>query len=357
MISFLGVMIMGLFGCSSGTKNFTPEQVVSHALEEEEQEETYYGEIDMLTSVKDGENEKFKMKEWRSGDGKVRMETTEADGSDESIAVNDGNTFVTYEKDKNQAYFIDDPELLAFNQPSPKEQAQQLLEMIRDTHDISNKGSEKIAGRETYHLTAKAKETNTLFGDQELWIDKENWMVLKMTFHTGDTKTEMTYTKIDFDADIPSGTFEFDLPEDVEMKNLNDINNESEITLEEAQANIGEFYYFPEADALKITAVDMIELTGELKRKEVNIDYKQDGLPLLTLTIFDSPEEMDNEALDLPGEKKVTIRGTDGFFTDTKEFRSLVWQEKGKNYSILLIDPNLTLDELKDMASEMEIAE
>src|SRR5699024_10551899 len=156
---------------------------------------------------------------------------------------------------------IDDPELLEFNQPSPKEQVNNLLEMVRDTHEISSEGEAEIAGRDTYHLVAKAKEENTLFGDQELWIDKENWMVLKMIF----------YTKIDFNTKILADTFTLDLPDDMEMKNLDDMSNESEITLEEAKENIGAFHYFPENEELDISTIEMIELQGELKRKEVNI--------------------------------------------------------------------------------------
>src|SRR5699024_3882686 len=252
---------------------------------------------------------------------------------------------------------IDDPELLEFNQPSPKEQVNNLLEMVRDTHEISSEGEAEIAGRDTYHLVAKAKEENTLFGDQELWIDKENWMVLKMIFNTGDSKTEMVYTKIDFNPRIPADTFTLDRPDDVEMKNLDDMSNESKITLEAAKENIGSFHYFPENEELDISTIEMIELQGEIKRKEVNIDYKKDDLPLLTLAVFDSPEAMDEEALELPGEEAVTIRDQEGSFTESSGFRSLVWQEDGKNYSIILIDPNLTLEDLKEMTKEMELVE
>lgn len=356
-IILLGVIIMGIFGCSSETKQFSPDQVINNALEEEDLPEAYYGETESTTSEKGEKVDQYIMREWRSDDGKARVEATNKDGSDKSIAVNDGNEFISYEVDKNQAYMIDDPELLEFNQPSPKEQANNLLEMVRDTHDISSEGEAEIAGRDTYHLVAKAKEENTLFGDQELWIDKENWMVLKMISNTSDSKTEMVYTKIDFDPEIPAEIFTLDLPDDVEMKNLDDMSNESEITLEEAEENIGSFYYFPETEELEISTIEMIELQGELNRKEVNMDYKKDGLPLLTLAVFDSPEDMDEEALELPGEEAVTIRDQEGSFTESSGFRSLVWQEDGKNYSIILIDPNLTLEDLKKMTEEMELAE
>src|SRR5699024_4642831 len=172
----LGVMILGLFGCSSETKQYSPDQVINNALEEKDLPGAYYGETESTTSEKGEKVDQYIMKEWRSDDGKARVEATNKDGSDESIAVNDGNEFISYEVEA------------------------------------------EIAGRDSYHLVAKAKEENTLFGDQELWIDKENWMVLKMIFNTGDSKTEMVYTKIDFNPRIPADTFTLDLPDDVEMK-------------------------------------------------------------------------------------------------------------------------------------------
>src|SRR5690625_1097559 len=117
-------------------------------------------------------------------------------------------------------------------------------------------------------------------------------MVLKMIFNTGDSKTEMVYTKIHFNPRIPADTFTLDLPDDVEMKNLDDMSNESKITLEEAKENIGSFHYFPENEELDISTIEMIELQGELKRKEVNIDYKKDDLPLLTMRSEEHTSEL-----------------------------------------------------------------
>src|SRR5699024_12586713 len=98
---------------------------------------------------------------------------------------------------------------------------------------------------------------------------KENWIVLKMIFNRGESKTEMVYTKIDFNPKILTDTFTLDLPDDVEMKNLDDMSNESEITLEEAKENIGAFHYFPENEELDISTIEMIELQGEDRKSVV----------------------------------------------------------------------------------------
>lgn len=353
---WMGGIILGLFGCSSETNQYSPEQVIQNALEEPDSLESYYAEAESVTREKGKETMQIYMKEWRDTNGNVRVETESETGDDKSIAVNDGKNITVYQVKANQAYVIDDPELLSFNPPSPKEQAQQLLEMIGDTNQVLQEGEAEIAGRQAYHLIANEKDKNTLFGDVELWIDKENWMVLKMISKIGDMETETIYTKINFGAKIPAEKFTIDLPGDAEIKNMDDMNKTSEVTLEEAKEKIGKaFYYFSEADGRDMTTIELVELEGELKRNEVNIDYKKDGLPFLTLTVFQSPEEADEYKL--PQEESVSIRNQEGFYMETGEFRSLVWQEDGLSYSVMPIDPNLTLEDLQELAKDMAAIE
>lgn len=355
----MGVLAMGLFGCSE-TNQYSPEQVINNALEEAPSLGAYYAESEMITyeNGKETKQEQMLMKEWRSKDGKSRVEIeSKEDGIEKSIAVNDGSTLVSYQINQNQAFLIDDPELLDFNQPSPKEQAMSLLEMIRETHAISTEGEEKVAGRVAYHLVAKAKEEHTLFGDQELWIDKENWFVLKMILHAGDNRTETTYTTIDFDVTIPPEKFVLDLPDDIKLQNIEDMNKTKEITLEEVAENIGQpVLYFPEDEGIEITTIEMFELQGELDRTEISFDYRKDTLPLLTMAVFESPVES-VEDLKLPGEEPTTIRNQEGMYMESMGIRSLSWQEKGLTYSIMLIDPNLTVADVVELAEHMVMME
>src|SRR5690625_7190830 len=96
--------------------------------------------------------------------------------------------------------------------------------MVRDTHDISMEGEEEVAGRKAHHLVATPKENDTtLFGKQDMWIDNENWFVLKMISNSGDHQTEAVYKHIDFGVNIAAEKFELDLPKDVDTKELDDI--------------------------------------------------------------------------------------------------------------------------------------
>lgn len=343
----LGAMTMSLYGCSSEGNQYSPDQVIQNALEESTP--TYYGEVEIMVNDK-GENSGEFMKEWRSSDGKTRIESQDLDGKNKIISVNDGSVMTLYHVDLNEAYIIDDTETLTVN-PSLKEQANRLLEMIRDTHDISSEGEANIAGRNAHHLLAKANKKGALFGDLELWIDKEHWLILKMNLQMGDAQTEMAYTKIDFNAKISSDLFMVDLPADVDVKKLSEMSDTKEISLEEVPTKIGKsVVYFPETEDLKISQIDLYELYGELNRNEISIDYTKNSLPLLTLSVFESEEENLGDA---EGES-VDIRNQEGTYTELGEFRSVTWQEDGNTYSILIIDPSLTLEEVIHMTAGMK---
>lgn len=352
----LGVFLMS--GCSNESSQYTPEEVINNALKEKSPLGSYYAEAEMTIDLGE-EIEHIILKEWHSEDGKSRAESQNKDGSESAISVNNGEEFIIYEEEQNKAFILDDPELLAFNQPSPKEQALHLLEMIRDTHELSSKGEEEIIGRTVYHLKAEAKEDNQLLGDQEMWIDKESWIVLKTISESGDSISEMAYTKIDFDPDFSADIFSLTLPDNVKIESLEDMDEPNEITLEEAvEAVQTSFYYFPEEDGMEISSIEMIELDGvEIQRTEIDMTYIKNDLPLLSIGVFESPEDLEGEGLGMPGDEEVIIRNQQGFYTNMEGFRGLLWQEDGLNYSVLIYDPNLTLEDVQQLAETMIVAE
>ncbi|GAB2670959.1 outer membrane lipoprotein carrier protein LolA [Paenibacillus thermoaerophilus] len=352
----IGLMTIGLFGCSSNPE-FLPEQVLQQALDESQEPGAYYAEVEMKTTYGEGKDpELILMKEWASKDGKKRTEAEARDGSGKTVTVHDGARLIIYQPELKQAMVSDDPELLQIGQASPKKQAEQLLQMVQQTHEISAGGEDEIAGRSTYRLMAKAKDNTALLGDQELWIDKENWMVLKSVSTSGNIRTEMTYTKVELNPDIPADTFMLELPGDVDIQALDEMNPSREITMEEAVKSIGKtFLHVPEKDGLAISRIELTELQGELKRNEVNLDYRKDGIPYFSMSIFSSPEnpEGEEQSAAVPGEKPVMIRGQAGVWMEMNDFRSLVWQEQGLNYSVMFIDPGLSLDEFQALADTM----
>lgn len=356
-IVMIGVVMMVLFGCSSQESKYSPDQVIKNALEKTTSLESYYAEVDMITKDNGKVIEEAHMKEWKADDGRARIETENKDGSDHTIAVNDGKTIMTYLVEENQVLQIDGEGLLDQPQQSLKEQVQFYLEGSRETHDIKAEGEEEIAGRKAHHFTANPKKAGTLLGEQEIWIDQENWLVLKIIVKVGDTEVEMIYTKVDLDPTFSDDIFVLDLPDDVAFEDLDSMFDTSEIPLQEVAEHIGKpVLYFPEKEGLEIFMIEKTELQGELGRTEVQIDYHKDGQPFMSMFVFETPEDLEGD-IDFPDEGSINIRNVEGSFMDESVMRLLSWQEDGLSYSVDLLDSDLTFEDVVQMADDMELVE
>src|SRR5699024_9072943 len=209
-------------------------------------------------------------------------------------------------------------------------------------------GEEDIAGRPAIHLKLTKRDgEKSLFGDQELWVDKEHWLVLKMISNSGNMRNAANYESIDFNTTHDSSVFDIDLPEDVEMTNLDELNEDiidQEISLEEVPDEFGpDVLYFADNDVFELDSINYIEMEVEESHQELTCEYKEGCNPLFTFTvlkptdddILEADEGLD-EALD-----NDTIRGEEATVTDAVDFRSISWSEGDYQYSIILIDPDL----------------
>ncbi len=353
VFALIGFSVVLLIGCGK-MNQFSPEQVIANALETDS-DTSYYGEMEMTIKGM-GENEISSLKEWRQNE-KSRVEIDDDGG--EIIAINDGKAFIVYQEKEKKAYSFEQEELQELNM-NPKEQVEMLLEMIQDTHDVQNVGEEEINGRSTFHMVArKQKDQKTLLGDQEIWIDKEHWVVLKMNSSSGDVQINLEYKTIDFNAKIDESKFQLDLPEDVEIEtsaDFEDLYSEEEITLKDIpkKMDTSSVLYIPNGEEHELDNISFLEMKGEPSYQEVMIDYTKDDFPLMTLSIL--PLEDTEEDADLFGDglEKEPIRGEEGLYIDMEEFRFISWSEGGLRYSIEIIAPNVTIDMVKKWANEME---
>lgn len=347
-------LILGgvLMACSSDKNMFSPEQVISHALENSEKTKAYQAEFLMTVKEKGEVIEEGKTLEWRDENGRVRLETYDQSGELISIVVNNGEEFIIYELENEQASIIDDPELIALNQQTPKEQTEASLAIVKDTHDLTLKDETKVAGRDVKHIVATPKDKNSLIGTLELWIDKENWFVLKTINESGDFYMEVEYESIDFSAKISDDQFNVDLPPHVKLINLDEVYAGDEVSLFEATEALGSpFLYFPESEELTIASLEKTDLEGIVNRTEVDIEYVKNDLPYISLSVFETPEDVDDIAF--PGEEKILLRDKEGIFIDSEGFRSVMWDEEGLRYSIIIHDPSVSIEEIEILTKEM----
>ena len=344
--AFVFIAIL-LVGCRSA-EQYSPEQVMEKAIESEAEEIPYYGEMTM--KIEDDEDIfELKSKEWRKGN--KSLEEVVAEG-EKVITLKEDTTITMYDETENtvmETEFEEDSELNL----SSKEQLENMLENVEETHTFEKRDDEKIAGRDTMHIVAEKKQgEKSIFGTQEIWIDKENWRVLKTIDETEDSYSVMEYTKFEIEPDMSDDVFTLDLPDDVEIDSFDD-DLEEEITLEEAQEKLGDdILYIKEDDEFILDEVTYQDLFDEDDEAFlIELSYEKDHLPYMDISITETDDE--EEELDDVSEP-VDIRGVEGSYTDLDDAHIISWTEDGYDYSIFFINPNLSLDEMTEQIEKME---
>lgn len=313
--SLLLAASVALGACSEGdVNNYSPEQVIENALQQTEKASRYYGEATLTLN-----DTTMHIKEWHDGENR-RVEVT-GEG-EEAISVLADGKMTTYDKKSNSVYTFsmgEDAETL----PSPQQTAENMLNIIKDTHEVKLIGEEQVIGRDTYHI--QARETKeTLFGNQDFWIDKETWVILQAKSQTGDTETTTVYTKFDTKPKMSDDLFTIDIPKDAKVEVIEEEPEET-ITLAEAQAIYPQLLTVKEEAAARIT-----KLTSAKGEPEITFEYEQAGM---SVSIFKDTTTEEDTAI--PGDTEVDVLGQKAQYTELGDFKLLNFAKDGLRYSIM----------------------
>lgn len=334
------ILTLSLAGCGS-TTDFSPQEILNQALQETSELTSYYGEYKIV--MNDGTE--VQSKQWEKN-GKNRVEVMDSTG-EESLAINDGKTLTSYTKSTNTAMILELGEgSEGFVQPTLKEQALRVLEQIKDSHEITIGDDEKIAGHDTYHLIAKAKDSKSLFGDMEIWVDKKTWMTLKSVTTSGDLTVTSEFTKFEPNAKIDDAQFIADLPDDVVI-DTETIKLPVEITIDEAKEKLGPFLIVPESTGYTL---EMIEDMNMEETGEIALTYEKDDQQF-SLSVFKPLQALDED------EETLEVRGVNGKVLDLEVFKLIQWDEQGLRYNLMLDNPDLTIEQILPIIEQMEFTE
>ncbi|UKJ47070.1 outer membrane lipoprotein-sorting protein [Lysinibacillus sp. ACHW1.5] len=344
----IAVMTFSLVGCNSEA-TYTPQEIIDQALQESKEPLTYYGEYTLDMGELGG---KAQVKEWVK-DSNRRIEMT-GDNGEHVITVKNDAKVISYDVTEKTAYTMDysQPELGSLQ--SPKDQVQLIFNMVKDTHDIKIAGEEKVAGRDTYKIVAKTKNTESLFSDMEAWIDKKTWLTLKMESNNAGNQMITEYSKINFDEKIDDQQFILDLPKDVMIQEINGQDTSESISLGDVKQQLEKFLLVPEVNGLTLDNISMVK--GIEDRPEYSFDYSLDGELAFFVTIFKADASVADIGPIL-NEKEIDIRGQKGAVMDGENFRSLAWQENGYQYSMVGQNPELTVEDLVSFAQQMTVVQ
>src|SRR5699024_11329305 len=105
-----------------------------------------------------------------------------------------------------------------------------------------------------------------------------------------------------------------------------------------------------------IESINCSKMEGERSFQESTFEYEDVGNPLFTFNVIKST---DDDTLETDGNldeaiENDTIRGKEAAITDAINFRSISWSEGDYQYSIMLIDPDLTKKQMKKWANDMK---
>lgn len=333
------ILSLTLAGCSD-KESHSPQEILNGAMQETSELSSYYGEYTL--TMNDGTE--MLTKHWQR-DGKVRIDMVDGNG-EQSITVNDGGDLTTYTESTNtaQVFNLADDGMESFVQPTLREQALNLLEMVKDSHTLSVGEDEKIAGYDTYHLVATAKEPGSLMGDIEVWVDKKTWMTLKMVSGSGELQMTIEYTKFEPNAEINNDVFVLDLPEDAIIQEET-VGEFQPLTMEQAVEKLGSFLAVPEETGYMVDLIEDMEME---ETKEVAFSYVQNDEAQFSISIFKplAPISEDEEQLE--------VRGQKGSKMEMDNFRFFQWDEEGLRYNVLIDNPDLSFEEVLAIVEKME---
>nr|WP_295970319.1 hypothetical protein [uncultured Bacillus sp.] len=339
-----------LAGCSEGM-TASAEEIVSQVLEGKKELEAYHGKAILKTYEGEEKSGELVIEEFVNKKGEKKVITTDLNNKNAvAYALNDGEKLISYEQGSEAAYQMDISDIEMPSSITQKEQLTKLFEGIKNTHTIEVVGEEKILGYDTYHLKATVKSKDTILGDMEFWIDQKNWFILKSIVYSGDTRSEMAYEEIEFSPKFEKDSFILNLPDDVEVKNMEDEFKLETGTLKDAEMKLGQpFLVFDEQD-VQLEKVEWQELKGEINRTELSLQYQKNDVHAFTLSVFQTPEGEDAGIK----ESDYQVRGQLAEYW--KEINSITWDENGLRYSIIVENPDLTVEEVIRMAENMKLS-
>lgn len=350
------VLILGSStGCGIGKTSLLPEKIVANAMEANKKPQSYYMESKSTTYENGKLSEESTIKQWNDASGekcKVRVEViSKVDGkTHDAISVNNGEKIIVYSKTDKQA--MTSKVLTPINNTSPKEQSTRILEAIKKTHDIKNIGEEEINGFKTLHIKAIPRNKNTLFGEIDFWIDKKTWFTIKSIALSGNIKSESICTKLDFETNFTPEMFKIDIPSDIKIINLDESSTkEKDISFEDAQKNIGKpILSLKEESGYTLKSM---KLSGEgTKYSEIVQEYQKNNKPSFTLSMGRYVKTNDDDKI--PGEEEIKVRGQKGSLI-TDGITIICWSENGVRYSFIVNDPNIKVEEAKNIINMLEL--
>ncbi len=358
-VAFSLLVVLGLILAGCG-RQITAEEIVAKMQETVESTEDAHAVVAVDVNIQ-GIEVAVTAEVWEKSPNKLRLEVLETSQADLAgmMVVSDGEQGWAYNPAHNQVMVGPAGEIQT---PLPQEMLTSLQEAIQQVMDASNvelAGEEAVTGRDAYKLVLNPKEEDWqgLFpagGMVTLWVDKEQWIVLKAAYDGGTFgRGDMELQSFELNPGLADDLFQFEVPEGVEVVDV-EAQQPEFLTLEEAKAQAGFPLLVPEYVPEGATLIEVFRIGG-------SFILRYDHSPQVAFAVVQGRElseiaPFESLMTTMTGtEQTVTLRGqsavaqTYGAY-DTEGNTLLYWTENGVTVTVA---GRISLDEAIKVAESL----
>ncbi|MCL7452763.1 MAG: DUF2092 domain-containing protein [Anaerolineae bacterium] len=345
-LSLLLVLSLLLAGCG---QRITAEEIVTRMRETLEATEDASAVVSASVDAQ-GIQMSATAKVWEKSPGYLRAEVLEASRPAlvGAIVVTDGEQAWYYDPGRNVVLTGPIGEV---DMPLPQEMLLELqgtIQFVLDASEVTLAGEETVAGHDAYKLTLTPKDDGsaTIFpgnGTATLWVDKEQWMVLKAQYEAGSFgQGGLEVQEYTLNPGLSEDLFTFQAPEGAEVVQVGE-QQAMPLTLEEARAQAGFPLLVPDYVPGDATLVEVLK-AGD------SIIFRYDHSPDVAFTLVQGHELAGPPPLG--GEQGIRVRGQDATaITDEVGGNTfLYWTENGVTISVA---GHIELDEALQVAESL----
>ena len=345
--SLLLVLSLVLAGCG---KRITAEEIVAKVQETAQNTRDAHAVVTGSVDIQ-GIQVSAKAEVWEKSPNRLRAEVLGASEPRYTgmVMVSDGQQGWLYEPARNRVTVGAAAEI---DTPLPQEMLTELQDVIQQMLDASNVelvGEEAVAGRDAYKLTLSPKEDaeQSFFpgdGTATLWVDKEQWMILKATYDAGTFgQGSMEVQSFELNPGLADDLFTFQVPEGAEVVDV-EAQQPEHLSLDEAKAQAGFPLLVPEYVPEGATLVDVLK-TGD------SIILYYDHSPQVSFSLIQGAAWTD--PLPVGQSQEVTVRGQAATVITEEAHGNtfLYWTE---NDGVIVIAGHISLDEALKVAESLK---
>lgn len=227
LILLLGTVF--LIGCQS-KDNMNIENMISQAIKSADTNEDYYLKLKTKQFNKDELMDEAEIEEWyryRPEEGYNRKIVANSN-KESTILLSSNSGFIMHDLNKNRAEVFDKEKaskemaeaMQGLEMKTAKQNTAKYLQDLSENFTLKLVGEEELDGFNSLHIVCKPKKMEDILGEEELWIEKDSWIILKQIKRKNNMTVETSVVELELNKDISLETFEYEIPDGVDIYNL-----------------------------------------------------------------------------------------------------------------------------------------